>query len=175
MLETINMFYDKEEYFNELDQNIKDSKILEELVIDTKFKGKIESELRISLIIKSTRVLEKMFYDICKEFAIMHSSPIFHRYFEDNFAAKGKNVDTNRVNSLLKILGIREIKKSDNPIAFTSLNSLYNIRNESVHGNANFTESLEIVRDYIYNAKQFFRELINRFDEYSKEHPNEKR
>lgn len=164
------MFYENSKYFNEINENIKN---IENYIICIKanidkndITGKIESDLRMNLVIKSTGLFEQLFSDIILKFAINNSSPIFHKYFENNFMKTGKNPDSERINGLLKAIDIAPVKRAESPVAYESLNSLYKLRNNLAHGELEFTETLEQITNYINHSIEFMKLVIKHMNNY---------
>mgnify|MGYP003297822441 CR=1 FL=1 len=164
------MFYIDEVYFNEIEEHLDNISQYIECInknIDRKdITGKIESDLRMNLIIKSTGVFENLFSDIILKFAIANSSQIFHDYFTNNFKNAGKNVSPEGINNLLKNINIDPVKRNENIAAYESLKSLYDLRNKLSHGDLQFAESLEQITAYINNSVDFMRLVIEHMDEH---------
>lgn len=163
------MFYVEESYFNEIKEHLNNVSRYIECInknIDKKdITGKIESDLRMNLIIKSTGVFENLFSDIILKFAIANSSQIFHDYFTNNFKNVGKNVDPEGINNLLKNIKVNPVKRNENVEAYESLKSLYHLRNKLSHGELQFTESLEQITSYINHSVDFMRLVIIHMNE----------
>lgn len=162
------MFYTNNFYSTEAIRIINETDGLITTLSTNKERGKIESELKFTLVLKSTGNIELYFDDIMNAFAIKNSSIIFHKYFQNNFTKAGKNVNPEQVNNLLKCLGVSPVDKKINPQAYTSLESLYNIRNKIAHGDTCIVETYNDIKNYIEKSMDFMQLIINNLDVVSK-------
>lgn len=158
------MFYSNENFKDNAKEIISEIDKMVESVKDIKGGGKIESELKFSLVLKSTGNIELYFDDIMSCFAKENTSKLFHNYFQNNFTKAGKNVSPEIVNRLLKNLKVPTIGKKENPKAYTSLDSLYKIRNAIAHGESNITETYDDIKEYIKSAMNFMDLIITKLD-----------
>lgn len=160
------MFYINTLYEDEILSCIKEEKkiIVEIERIGNKQIQKAKHEIIIALVIKSTNYLEFYFDDIILEFAKSKSSVIFHSYFQNNFKKNGRNVSPDRVNSLLKNIGVDPIKRNKHVKEYTSLESLYNIRNNIAHEECNVQDTFEQIVEYITYSLKFMKILIEKLN-----------
>lgn len=161
------MFYSNNTFITRAQDIINETDKLIVAVSQNKDRGKIESELKFTMILKSTGNIELYFDDIMKEFANLNSSPIFHRYFHNNFTKAGKNVNPEKINNLLNALNIPAVAKNANPQAWTALDSLYNLRNSLAHGDTNIVETYSNIKQYISDSMVFMQLLIQTLDNVS--------
>lgn len=164
------MFYKNTSYEEEILGYINDAK--QEIGIismqPSKVIRKSIPEIEISLVIKSTGKLELYFDDILKEFALSNSSIIFHKYFNNNFTKAGKNAKPDSINGILKVFDANPVKKDCNFKEYTSLESLYNLRNAFAHGDCNITDTFEQIVNYINFSIGFMKKAIESLDDLCK-------
>lgn len=165
MLLRIRMFYSNNQFKKELLTIKKDTKkniiFLNSSPINKS--KKIESDLRISLILQITGVMEIWFDDIILEFAIKNTSPIFHNYFHSHFTSAGKGVKPNNINGFLISLGASAIK-SDNSAPYRVVEDLYALRDRVAHGSTSFQRTLEEINEDIDYVIKYMNLIIKKLD-----------
>lgn len=160
------MFYNNLIYKGEIKKSVVEAKKTIKSIEKENNKqiNKAVSEITIALIIRVTGKLEQYFDDIMLEFAKSRSSIIFYKYFTNHFTGSGKNISPEKVNGLLKILDIDPIRKDGNLEEYTSLESLYNIRNHIVHEDANIQWTFEEIIKFINYSVKFMDLIIKNLD-----------
>ena len=128
------------------------------------YKNDAIQDIMISLIIKSTGQMELYFGDIMREFAIKHSSPIFYNFFEAKFMNGGKNANPENINGLLNIIKVEKIEKNNHMKEYTSLDTLYKLRNDIAHGNTNLINTPTDIITHIETSLKFFKIVIKNLD-----------
>lgn len=127
-------------------------------LISNQYKYDLQSELKFSLVIKSTGFYEKFFDSLINEFSKNVCCLMFYKYFRNNFSRQGKAVKPDNINRIFDTLDIQKLGKGHNDCLhreFISLNSMYEVRDSIAHGDMdNFSQDFS---EFIINSRYAFQ------------------
>lgn len=114
-------------------------KILSSKLFSHTEKTRLEQDLILSLVIRTTGSIEKIFSEYMNIFAENLCCPTFYNYFYAHFTKKGKGVKPSNLNGTFNLLNIKKISGvAGRPFTrgFNDLENLYKVRDSLAHGDS---------------------------------------